>query len=116
MTNDETLRVARACHEANRAICEAFGDPSQKPWDQAEKWQQDSAIKGVVFALDNPAAPPSAQHDAWHADKVAAGWTFGEVKDADAKTHPCMVRYDQLPPEQRVKDGVFKAIVNALAA
>ena len=32
--------IARACHEANRAICEAAGDFSQKPWAEAEDWIQ----------------------------------------------------------------------------
>lgn len=106
--------IARACHEANRAICEAAGDFSQKPWAGAEDWQRDSAIKGVQFAIDNPSAPASAQHDAWLLDKLADGWCYGEVKDAAAKTHPCMVEYEALPFEQRVKDHVFKAIVGAL--
>ena len=69
-----------------------------------------------MFAMQNSDASPSAQHEAWMRDKVADGWVYGPVKDADAKTHPCMVPYDQLPPEQRVKDHVFKAIVNALTA
>lgn len=106
--------VARACHEANKAICEASGDLSQKPWDDAEEWQRDSAIKGVEFAVLNPDAPASAQHDAWLKDKVEAGWVWGEKKDATKKTHPCMVAYDKLPLEQKIKDHVFKALVKAL--
>ncbi|HEY0832852.1 MAG TPA: RyR domain-containing protein, partial [Azospirillum sp.] len=89
--------IARVCHEVNRALCVAFGDLSQKPWDEAESWQRESAIRGVEFALANPDAPPSAQHDAWMADKLADGWVYGEVKDPAAKTHPCIVPYDQLP-------------------
>lgn len=106
--------IARACHEANRAICESAGDHSQRPWDDAEQWQRESAVRGVLFALDNPSAPASAQHDAWLSDKLADGWCYGEAKDAQAKTHPCMVEYEELPFEQRVKDHVFKAIVGAL--
>ena len=108
-------KIARACHEANRAICEAAGDHSQRPWEQAEQWQRDSAIKGVQFAIQHPDAAPSAQHDAWMADKLADGWRYGDVKDAAAKTHPCIVPYDALPFEQRVKDHVFRAIVATLA-
>lgn len=106
--------IAQVCHEANRAWCEVNGDISQKPWDDAEPWQRDSAIKGVAFALANPDAPASAQHDAWSADKLAAGWRFGEVKDADAKTHPCLVPFDQLPHHQQAKDRLFKAVVASL--
>ena len=107
--------IARVCHEVNRAICEAAGDHSQKPWEHAEQWQRDSAIKGVQFAIQNPNAEPSAQHDAWMADKLADGWRYGEVKDASAKTHPCIVAYDALPFDQRVKDHAFRAVVAALS-
>lgn len=108
-------QVARICHEANKGLCEATGDHSQKSWNDAEGWQRDSAISGVKFAIDNPDAPDSAQHDAWAAEKVAQGWVYGSVKDANAKTHPCLVPFDQLPPEQQAKDSLFRGIVLALA-
>lgn len=106
-------QVAQICHETNRAYCESIGDATQKPWAEAKDWQRESAIKGVQFKLDFPNASPSAQHDAWSADKEAAGWVFGPVKDEGAKTHPCLVPYDQLPVEQRLKDYLFVAIVEA---
>jgi hypothetical protein len=40
----------------------------------------------------------------------------GEVKDAAAKTHPCLVDYADLPHEQKVKDDLFAAVVGVLAA
>jgi hypothetical protein len=48
-------------------------------------------------------------------EKVDNGWVFGEVKDAEAKTHPCIVPFEQLPVEQQAKDYLFKGIVHALA-
>jgi hypothetical protein len=109
-------KIARVCHQANKALCETLGDESQKDWSDAEEWQRDSAIKGVLFALRNPNAPASAQHDAWLADKFKDGWKYGPVKDASKKTHPCCVAYDALPPEQRLKDYLFKAVVSAYSA
>jgi hypothetical protein len=109
----EIEQVAKLCHQANKAICETWGDNSQRDWEDAEQWQRDSAINGVKFRLDNPAATGKDQHDAWVADKLADGWVFGEIKDPVAKTHPCMVEYCQLPKHQQVKDGVFSAIVQA---
>lgn len=70
----------------------------------------------VKFAIDNPDAPASAQHDAWMADKIADGWIHGPVKDAEAKTHPCLVPFDHLPVHQRKKDHLFRAGVRALTA
>ncbi len=111
MTHEQIARVA---HEANRAYCASIGDLSQLPWDDAPAWQRDSAVNGVAFHVANPDSPPSASHDNWLREKVAAGWRFGAVKDADAKLHPCCVPYEQLPPEQQRKDVLFIAVVHAL--
>src|SRR5215471_15012256 len=107
-------QIARVCHEANRALCELQNDTSQKPWDQAEPWQRESAIAGVKFRLDNPDALESAQHEAWVEHKTKEGWTHGPVKDPAKKEHPCMVPYNELPAGQKTKDILFKAIVLAL--
>ena len=110
--------VARVCHEVNRAACAAcaaFGDHSQVAWADAPEWQRESAIKGVAFTLAHPDAKPSDNHDSWLAEKIDAGWVYGPVKDLEAKTHPCCVPYDELPPEQKLKDYLFQAVVRALA-
>lgn len=105
--------IAQVCHEANRAIQLVTNDPAPSPvWDDAADWQRASAIEGVQKALDGETA--EQLHESWCAFKVADGWVWGEVKDVDAKTHPCLIEYDSLPPEQRSKDHVFAAIVNAL--
>jgi hypothetical protein len=111
MTNEN---IAMVCHEANRAWCEMNGDNSQLPWDSAQQWQRDSALKGVMFRIANPNSPIYAQHDAWVQDKVKDGWTFGAVKDAEKKTHPCIAPYSALPIFQQKKDALFSAIVDAL--
>ena len=90
------------------------GNRTQKHWDEAEQWQRDSAILGVQFRLNNPDAKEDAQHNAWMKDKVDAGWVYGEMKDAEKKTHPCIVPFEQLPEFQRKKDSLFCAIVDAL--
>lgn len=48
--------------------------------------------KGWI-AHDNPDAPASAQHDSWLEEKQRDGWIWGDTKDADKKTHPCIVPY-----------------------
>jgi len=49
----------------------------------------------------------------WMKEKLENGWTFGDVKDENLKTHPCMVSYSELPQLQRTKDFIFKAIVDS---
>ena len=114
----KVILIAALCHAANAAYCASLGDDSQVAWDAAPEWQKESAIKGVQFCLANPDAPPSANHDSWMAEKVKAGWVYGEVKDpaATPPTHPCIVPFDQLPREQQFKDVLFKTIVAGCAA
>lgn len=115
MPTIEALRVqqiARVCHEANRAWCVANGDTSQPTWDDAPDWQRESAQLGVRAALKG--ATPEQSHEGWTRHKLEQGWTYGPVKDPEAKQHPCLVPYDELPEEQRLKDVLFTSIVRAL--
>lgn len=107
-------KIARVCYEVNRAYCQALGDNSQPPWDDAPEWQRKSVISGVNFHLGHPEAGPEASHNSWLAEKERDGWIFGETRDAEEKTHPCIVPFEQLPVEQQAKDFIFRAIVHAI--
>ena len=106
--------IARVAHEINRAYCASLGDTSQPAWEDAPDWQQKSAIAGVEMHLANPDATPEQSHESWLAQKIADGWVYGEVKDAEKKQHPCCVPYDELPTEQKAKDHLFRAVVHML--
>lgn len=106
-------QIAQVCHAANAAWCLVNGDDSQVNWGEAPEWQKESAVNGVFKALEG--ATPEQMHQNWCDVKTRDGWVYGETKDPEAKTHPCLVPYDQLPPEQRVKDHLFSAVVAALS-
>jgi hypothetical protein len=115
MTNDQIIAAcAQAAHEMNRIYCEANGDPSQPGWAGAEEWQRDFSIKGATQALAGDT--PEKQHEQWSADKLAAGWKLGPVKDPGKKEHPCLVPYGELPPWQQRKDSLYIATVRAMAS
>jgi hypothetical protein len=109
------IDIARVAHEVNRAYCQATGDFSHQEWQDAPEWQVDSALNGVALHLREPRTCPEASHDAWREEKRRNGWVYGPVKSEAAKTHPCMVRFHELPPEQQAKDLIFRAVVLALA-
>jgi hypothetical protein len=115
MANTDLVRIAQIAHEVNRAWCEYQGDNSQPSWDDAPEWQQTSAINGVTFHATNPDAGANASHNSWMAEKVQAGWVYGEVKDPDASppTHPCLVPFEELPRDQQFKDVLFRTICRA---
>lgn len=106
--------VARIANEVNRAYCQSIGDDSQPTWFAAPEWQRNSAIVGVKFHMEHPEATPADSHLSWWRNKIYDGWSFGEVKDPAAKTHPCMMPYEKLPQAQRTKDYLFRAVIHSL--
>jgi hypothetical protein len=107
-------QVARVAHEANAALCVSIGEDSKVSWDEAPGWQRESAISSVRFLLENPDAQPRALHERWMRHKLESGWRYGQLKDAEARTHPCLVPFEQLSPGQKAKDHLFVGVVLAL--
>lgn len=102
--------AASLCHEVNRELQIAAGDDSVSPhWKDAPNWQKVSALEGIVNALNGQS--PRELHESWMAHKIEDGWVYGETKNAVAKTHPCLVPYEELDEDQKLKDKVFSAIV-----
>ena len=108
------LQIAGVAHDANRRYCIALGDESQPLWEDAPKWQIASAVEGVKKIRAHEINSPRDSHQSWLEHKQAEGWREGPVKDAEAKTHPCMVPFEYLPIEHRLKDRLFFGIVKAL--
>lgn len=106
--------IARVAHEANRAYCVSLGDDSHVSWDDSPGWQKEAARNGVEAIAERWVNSPEQSHKSWMTEKIANGWKYGAVKDAEAKTHPCLVPYDKLPRAQRVKDHLFWAVVTTL--
>ncbi len=106
-------RIARVCHEVNRAYCQALGDNSQPSWEDAPEWQRSSARMGVDLHIMGDFGP-EASHLSWMQQKLDEGWVYGEIKDAGAKTHPCIRPFAELPREQQAKDFIFRGVVHAM--
>lgn len=113
----DILMIARSVHEANRSWCirnrESF---IPNHWDECSAEQQCSILNGVIFQLERVREPsdPSASHRNWMKFKLLAGWKYGEVKDEEKKTHPCLVSFEELPKESQFKDALFESLVRVL--
>lgn len=56
----------------------------------------------ILTAALEPMA--EAEHNGWMAHRAANGWIWGENRDDDAKRHPSMLAYAQLPEREKNKD------------
>lgn len=108
-------QIAQVVHEMNRGLQYVQGDlsPSQ-PWQVEDPSIQRTVIIGVQEARRG--VTPREHHERWCAEKRAQGWRYGETKNAAERTHPCLVPYDDLPPEQRLKNELFLAVVAVMAS
>ena len=43
-------------------------------------------------------------HEVWAQSRLAEGWRYGERRDDVAKTHPCLVPYEELPEIEKAYD------------
>lgn len=55
-------------------------------------------------------------HEVWAETRIKQGWTFGEQRNDELKTHPCLVPYEELPEEEKDYDrntsiGTLKLIM-----
>jgi RyR domain/MerR family regulatory protein len=106
--------IARVVHAANRELQIVQGDPRPSPpWDEITEAMVRDVTEGVLEVLGG--ATPEQSHEAWCDRHRADGWTYGEVKDEQAKTHPLLRPWAELPRDQQLKDNLFGAIVRALA-
>ena len=55
-------------------------------------------------------------HEVWADTRIRQGWTYGEQRNDELKTHPCLIPYEELPEEEKEYDrntsiGTLKLIV-----
>ena len=55
-------------------------------------------------------------HEVWAETRIMQGWKYGEQRNDELKTHPCIVPYEDLPEEEKEYDrntsiGTLKLIM-----
>lgn len=94
-------------------LCTEFGEePTYKEFfTELPKEYLDGLISAVEHAMKNNLTAEE-NHQNWIDDKIKNGWKFGEVKDAEKKTHPSLVPFAELPESEKKKATEFLRIVN----
>lgn len=113
MATPKILKIAKICHEVNRAFCDGIEGETQVSWEEASDHIKQTVIDGVIYIRKNPSSTPKDAHDNWLDFKIDEGWVYGPTKDPVKKTHPLMIRYKDLPKQQKAKDMLFSTVVKS---
>lgn len=106
--------IAKVIHEVNSIYCQTLKDFSHAPWEETTEELRRCTKQGIQFYIDNPNVSRETSHWNWIQQKVKEGWVYGNKKDRLKKTHPCILGYDELPRDQKVKDTLFLSICKVL--
>jgi hypothetical protein len=110
-----TLAERRSIFVYEAAILQAVavGAPIvPEPWPERDKAFRDQFIDYVEKLCEADEFPtPEEAHDSWWRAYEEMGWTYGPVRDVEAKTHPDMVSFYELEQREQDKDAVFLALV-----
>ena len=128
-----TEQLARACHQhyLTRSL-DSGASPGSSPtlvrWEELDEEHRaanrDQAVDvgrklsliGCLLSPRYAGAPrfsfqaeeleylAELEHERWSADHLRAGWTRGPRRDLEAKAHPSLVPWSELPESEREKD------------
>lgn len=105
--------MAEVCHTVVRMLQVINAEAEVSPeWSELSDEGRKDARRGVMNCLLGET--PEELHNSWWRGKVKDGWTWGPVKSAELREHPCMVPYDELSDEQKLKDALFVSIVSRM--
>ena len=43
-------------------------------------------------------------HEVWSAGRIRDGWSYGETRDDEKMTHPCLIPYEELSESEKEYD------------
>lgn len=91
------------------AYSASLGESAIPAWAELPGGRKDGYIEAVRLVISGKS--DRDMHLAWMRARLEEGWVYGLVKDVEKKVSPALVDYDNLPAEQKCKDGLFRSIV-----
>ncbi len=109
-------QIAQMGHDLHVAIQRALGDESVQIWSElpADAWQRDSMFAQIERVRNNPRLTAEAEHEAWRAERMAAGWAYGKIRDNEAKVSPLLIQWADLPFQYRAKSQAGIQLISTM--
>jgi hypothetical protein len=105
--------ITKLIYEAARKEAEWSKRPIiPEPWEDRDNAFKKQMVDVVRKYIESDKLPsPEEAHNSWMKAYLNMGWKYGEVRDAEKKTHPDLVPFYELPKDERDKDAIFLSLV-----
>ena len=96
---EQTMKVAKMSfiNQADTSVKVAKATFDIKNFDDYKKIDRDTLVDAVA----------KNAHEVWAQQRMADGWTYGKVRDNNAKKHPMLIPYEDLPESEKAYDKLF---------
>jgi hypothetical protein len=98
-----------------RSFNRTFHNQQIPEFADAEEWEQAAATSSFIYVRDHPELSPPEIHREWLGIMRDQGWEYGEKMDPEARTHPHMRVWEDLPPWARRMLYITVTVVHILA-
>lgn len=106
-------KICELCHLANNELMIANNETPCGNWDTLDSHLKQMTRDSVSVIIDKPNITAEDIHNTWMTNKAKDGWVYGDIKDANKKTHPLMIPFADMNAIDKAKDQSFIDIVNA---
>jgi hypothetical protein len=79
-------------------------------WHELTEEEQNLAENAVKKLYSEPLQTAEEHHELWMYLKLSDGWKLGDF-DAENKTHPCLIQFNDLPPSEICKDMIWQNLI-----
>src|ERR1700676_1801321 len=100
--------LAKWIYEATRVEAEWSKRPIvPEAWENRDNKFREQFVNIITEYLSMDKLPtPAEAHESWNQSYYKMGWKYGKVRDVEAKTHPDLVPFDELPQPEKDKDAI----------
>ena len=109
----KTECIARASHEIVRAYYATIGFVVPV-WEDVPEWHAAGIVNAVLAVTLEPNQSSEEHHAEWLQQRMADGWVLSDSENVDAKEHPYLVPYKDLPEHKKIEDAIFVACVRQM--
>lgn len=107
---DQITLLAETCHGILQQYAKPFGH-ELKDWSELSNKEHQHYIGRIAHFMLYPDAKVSAPHEAWSMRMKLNGWRYGGELDAKKLTHPNIIDFELMEPEQQAQDYIIYGLV-----